>query len=329
MNPLRFVSASVVAVFLALLPVRGYPDTPPAASPAASPQRSAETGPELLANRRVMVLGDSITQGGGYVTFIEYLLQKYHPALDFDIVSVGLSSETTSGLSEEGHAGGKFPRPCLHERLGRALEAVKPALVVACYGMNDGIYLPYSEDRMRAFRDGITRMVERCNAAGAQVVLVTPPAYDNWGSESQYDTVLARFAAWQMSTPPQGVAAVADLHTLMADALAQRQKKDPEFHFAKDGIHPNELGHLVMALSILNELNVETPSGTPEELLPVITADPLFALVRKHREVRSAGWLQHIGYTRERVVQPGSGDIVQVEAEAAELQRQVDALRRK
>ena len=101
-----------------------------------------------------MVLGDSITQGGGYVTFIEYLLEKQYPALTFDIISVGLSSETTSGLSEEGHAGGKFPRPCLHERLGRALEAVKPTLVVACYGMNDGIYLPYSEDRMQLFVTG-------------------------------------------------------------------------------------------------------------------------------------------------------------------------------
>jgi lysophospholipase L1-like esterase len=326
MNQFRFVSVSVLAVSLALLPSSGHSsDT----TPAAPSQSSADEGAGLLAGKRVLVLGDSITQGGGYVTFIEHLLEKRYPALDFDIVSVGLASETTSGLSEEGHAGGKFPRPCLHERLGRALEAVKPALVVACYGMNDGIYLPYSEDRMQAFRDGITRMVQRCNAAGAQVVLVTPPVFDNRGSDSQYDTVLARFADWEVSSPPQGVLAVADLHTLMAEALAERQKEDPKFHFAGDGIHPNDLGHLVMALSILKELKVETPSEMPEDLLPVIKTDPLFPLVCKHREGRSAGWLPHIGYTRERFVQPGTGDIAKTEAEAAEIQEQVDAIRRK
>lgn len=315
-----------VTVSLTLLLSSGYSS---GATPARPPQSSADKGAGLLAGKRVMVLGDSITQGGGYVTFIEYLLESQYPALDFDIVSVGLSSETTSGLSEEGHAGGRFPRPCLHERLGRALETVKPKLVVTCYGMNDGIYLPYSDDRMRAFRDGIARMVERCNAAGAQVVLVTPPVFDNRGSGSDYDSVLAKFAEWEVSDPPQGVIAVADLHTLMADALAQRQKKDPRFHFAKDGVHPNELGHLVMALSILKELKVETPSETPEDLLPVIKADPLFALVRKHRAGRSAGWLPYIGYTRERFVASGTGDIAKTEAEAAEIQQQVDALRRK
>lgn len=326
MNHFRFVSASIFAVFLAVLLSSGYCSETTLAAPL---QSSADEGASLLAGKRVMVLGDSITQGGGYVTFIEYLLEKQYPALDFDIVSVGLSSETTSGLSEEGHAGGRFPRPCLHERLGRALEAVQPALVVACYGMNDGIYLPYSEDRMQAFRDGITRMVKRCNAVGAQVVLVTPPVFDNRGSDSEYDTVLARFAEWEVSTPPQGVVAVADLHTLMADALTQRQKEDPKFHFAKDGVHPSELGHLVMALSILNELNVETPSETPENLLPIIKTDPLFALVCKHRAGRSAAWLPHIGYTRERFVEPGTGDIAKAEAEAAEIQQQVDVLRRK
>jgi lysophospholipase L1-like esterase len=326
MNDPRFVSASILAISLALFSSSGYSAD---AAPATSPPASAREGVGLLAGKRVMVLGDSITQGGGYVTFIEYLLQKHHPALSFDIVSVGLSSETTSGLSEEGHAGGRFPRPCVHERLGRALEAVKPDLVVACYGMNDGIYLPYSEERMQAFRDGITRMVERCNAAGAQVVLVTPPVFDNRGSDSTYDTVLATFADWETSTPPKGVVAVADLHTLMADALAQRKQEDPSFHFARDGIHPNELGHLVMALSILKELKIDPPSETPEELLPVIKADPLFALVRQHRKSRSAGWLPYIGYTRERVVAPGTGDIAEVEAAAAEIQEQVDALRRK
>lgn len=79
-----------------------------------------------LAGKRVVFLGDSITQSGGYVAFTTYYLEKRNPEKDFDILGLGLASETLSGLSEDGHAGGRFPRPCLFERLGRVLEKTKP-----------------------------------------------------------------------------------------------------------------------------------------------------------------------------------------------------------
>jgi len=134
---------------------------------------------DSLAGKRIVFLGDSITQAGGYVASMTYFLEKLNPAKDFDVYSLGLSSETVSGLSEEGHAGGKFPRPCLFERLSRLLEKVKPDVVFACYGMNDGIYKPLDPDRFAAFRKGITKLIEQCQAAGVkQVFLVTPPIYD-------------------------------------------------------------------------------------------------------------------------------------------------------
>lgn len=64
---------------------------------------------EALAGKRIVVLGDSITQGGTYVSFMDYFLQKARPQLRFEVYPLGLSSETLSGLSEAGHAGGKFP----------------------------------------------------------------------------------------------------------------------------------------------------------------------------------------------------------------------------
>ena len=94
------------------------------------------------AEPRVLFLGDSITYDGRWTTLVESALRATPAFESAEIVNMGLPSETVSGLSEEGHAGGKFPRPDLHERLGRVLEGYKPTLVIACYGMNDGIYLP-------------------------------------------------------------------------------------------------------------------------------------------------------------------------------------------
>src|SRR5262249_58388263 len=98
-----------------------------ALSPAlAAPLAAQDT--ESLAGKRVVFLGDSITQSGGYVAFTTWYLEKLYPMKDFDIIGLGLASETLSGLSEDGHAGCKFPRPCLFERLGRLPEKARPGI---------------------------------------------------------------------------------------------------------------------------------------------------------------------------------------------------------
>src|SRR5437764_10450633 len=125
---------------------------------------------DALAGKRVVFLGDSITQAGGYIGFTTYYLEKLYPKKDFDLLGLGLASETLSGLSEAGHAGGKFPRPCLFERLGRVLEKARPEVVVACYGMNDGIYQPLDNDRFAAFRKGVTKLAGQCRAAGVKQI---------------------------------------------------------------------------------------------------------------------------------------------------------------
>ena len=91
------------------------------------------------------------------------------------MVGIGLSSETCSGLSEPDHP---FPRPDVHERLDRALAKVRPDVVVACYGMNDGIYYPFGEDRFKAYQNGVNRLIEKVHATGAKLILLAPPPFD-------------------------------------------------------------------------------------------------------------------------------------------------------
>ena len=86
-----------------------------------------------------LFLGDSIIQAGHYVDYIEtwYLLNEAEAP---DIIDLGVSSETVSNSSEPDHP---FARPWLHSRLDDVLARIQPDLVVACYGMNDGIYHPF------------------------------------------------------------------------------------------------------------------------------------------------------------------------------------------
>jgi lysophospholipase L1-like esterase len=274
---------------------------------------------EALAGKRIVVLGDSITQGGTYVSFMDYFLQKSRPALRYEIYPLGLSSETLSGLSEVGHAGGKFPRPCLFERLGRTLEKVKPEVVFACYGINDGIYQPLDAARFKAFQDGVNKLLDQCQAAGVkQVFLVTPPIYDLTAKpgEFNYDSVMTAYAAWEMELKRPGLTVV-DLHSAMRKARDARAEV-----FSRDRIHPGDDGHLLMARTILAGAGVATPEVSAKEAI----ADPLFKAIDQLRRLRATKWMAHVGYTRERVVSPAPlGD---AEEQVAKLQAKVDELRR-
>ena len=272
-----------------------------------------------LAGKKIVFLGDSITQGGGYISCASYYLNRLYPQKNFDIYPLGLSSETLSGLSEPNHAGGKFPRPCLFERLGRLLEKTQPDVVFACYGINDGIYLPLDDGRCAAFKNGVHKLIAQCQAAGVKkIFLVTPPIFDatTKPDEFNYDSVMTAYAAWELTLKIPGVQVI-DLHTVMRKARDARTEV-----FSKDHIHPGDAGHLLMARTMLAALGVQTP----EEPLATIQADPLFKQADLLRRHRSSHWMQHIGYTREKVVTPQPlGD---TETEAAKIQSKMDALRR-
>ena len=161
---------------------------------------------------RILFLGDSITYQGSYVSIIEAALITQYPDNNYRVINLGLGSETVSGLSEEGHAGGRFPRPDLNERLDRALAQNGPDLVIACYGMNDGIYLPLADDRFAAFRQGMIWLRAKVIAAGANIIHLTPPVFDPApipdrvksvdGKPAKfyggYNDVLGTYAAWLM-----------------------------------------------------------------------------------------------------------------------------------
>ena len=288
--------------------------------------RSLLTAPLLaqdvdsLAGKRVVFLGDSITQAGGYVGFTTYYLEKFHPQKDFDVLSLGLASETLSGLSEENHAGGKFPRTCLFERLGRVLEKAKPDVVFACYGINDGIYLPLDKDRFTAFQKGVARLIEQCKEAGVkQVFLIAPPIYDFAPKANgfNYDAVLTEYAKWETTLKIPGVHAI-DLHTAMRKARDARTAP-----FSNDRVHPGDDGQLLIAKTLLAAIGVKAP----DETVAAIEADPLYKLVEEKRGLRSVQWMKHIGYTREKTVLPEP--LGTVEADAAKLQDKIDALRRR
>jgi lysophospholipase L1-like esterase len=291
----------------------------------ASPVWSAEPGPDALTKaKRVLILGDSITYGGGYVVDFECWVAT-RPGPKPEIINMGLPSETVSGLSEDGHAGGKFPRPDLHERLGRALPALKPDLILACYGMNDGIYQPLDEARFKAFRDGTTRLREAAAKAGAGIIHLTPPVYDAVpvkGRNDFYDGVLAKYAEWLLEQRKTAGWSVIDIHGPMSQRIAEERKANPAFTFAGDGVHPNAAGHRVMAEPLVAFFGGAEAVAPWKARLETPEGKALRKLVEQRMAVRRDAWLAAVGHKR-----PGIGKGLPVEEagkKADELTKQIE-----
>ena len=105
------------------------PSTPRPPQPAKppSPQPVIEPQPEALRNKhRIVVVGDSITQSGGQYGGYVWLLQRYlnflYPQQPVEIISSGVSGNTSTQLYE------RFKQDVLEK---------KPDLITINIGVND------------------------------------------------------------------------------------------------------------------------------------------------------------------------------------------------
>ena len=269
-----------------------------------------------------LFLGDSNTYAGDYVAMYEAasLLAGDRSEVgrgEAGWLNLGLPSETLSGLSEPGHAGGSFPRPDLHERLERIFQHCQPRVVFACYGMNCGIYHPYSDERFLAFQQGVRRLADRVKAAGARLVVVAPPLFDAepirdrtlpQGSPQYdrpyrgYDEVLELYSSWLAAAAAEGKWQVINPRAGMRAFLAERRLTEPRFTVAPDGVHLNEQGHWLVARELLRSegaQGVDLESDTFISAFPAeVEVSELLKLIRQRQRLLSDAYLSAIGHLR-------------------------------
>ncbi len=296
---------------------------------------TASTNAQPIASnvKRVLFLGNSITWAANYVNDVEAWITVHYPNRHIDFVNVGLPSETVSGLSEEGHAGGQFPRPDLHERLQRVLEQTKPDLVFACYGMNDGIYKPFDTGRFQKFKEGIYWMHDAVVKTGARLIHITPPVYDGvLAGNNFYNGVLGRYADWLLTLRDIGKWEVLDVHYPMEKYLQAHRAVDAQFNLdgfalSQDGVHPNETGHWIMAREILSYLGCQGAAACPSiahELARIPNGPAILKLVTQRQNMMRDAWLRSTKHKRPGL--PEGLPLEEAMAKSDEIVRQINDL---
>jgi hypothetical protein len=183
------------------------------------------------------------------------------------------------------------------------------------------------------------RLHDAVVATGATIIHVTPPVFDPQPILAKvlpagradypqpyagYNDVLDRYSVWLLAQRAQGWDVV-DAHGLMNASLARLRKADPAFSFSKDGVHPDALGHAVIARAILTAWGLRPDEG---ELLALLATNPeaeLLKLIRTRRKLLCNAWLTATGHTRPGVT-PGL-PLAEANAQAVAIEEKIRALK--
>lgn len=245
------------------LPLAGSADTPDSKPGSATQNSETASHPyweKLKKGGRIVCLGDSVTgvyyhTGGkrAYTDMFGMALQKSAPQATFNMINAGISGNTTiNGL----------------DRLDRDVLQHKPDLVTVMFGLNDMTRVPPDQ-----YRANLTTIVQRCEAAGAKVMLCTPNNVIDTGSRpivklEQYCAIV-REVGKTLGIP------VADCYAGME--VLRKQDADRWRLLLSDEIHPNLEGHKRMAEIMSQALtgkivNLDDAPTTPPSLAGVEAA---------------------------------------------------------
>ena len=126
------------------------------------------------------------------------------------------------------------------------------------------------------------------------------------GKKIGYANTLDKYANWIISQRKSAAWEVADLHYPMKQFLDAHRKIDSAFQvagfaLAEDGVHPNEVGHWIMAKAILiymKEKDIENFPDIRSAIAVNRNGDKIFQLVVQKQLMMKDAWLTASGHKR-------------------------------
>lgn len=214
----------------------------------------------LAGKRRIVTVGDSITEAGKYPGGYVWLLQRYlnvlYPDRKIEIVNAGISGNKASDMQA------RFQKDAIDK---------KPDLVTINAGVNDVWHAFFDFKNLQFHPQGnlaaglslveytnkITQMVVAAKTAGIRVVLLSPTPIREIldGPENRR---LQEYVAAMREIAKQNQCLFIDLNAPFREVIGTYQKHAGKTLnlLAADGVHPNPSGYRIIAFTILRGLGV-------------------------------------------------------------------------
>ena len=220
--------------------------------------------PRLKPGDRIVTLGDSITEAGGYQAVMKNVFDRFYPNLKIQIINAGIS----------GHKS-----PDMAARLKHDVIDQNPTIVTISCGVNDvwhGFGQPPRGVDLNKYMQLMTQMVQELKVSTqAEIYLLTPTViYENLASAENlklqsYCDAVRKIAAEEKVH-------LVDLNSLFNLVLRSTQVGGaPDFHPTSDGVHMKPAGDFLIAAGILGALGVPMSQilEATEAPIPTIRAD--------------------------------------------------------
>lgn len=215
--------------------------------------------PLIQPGDRVAVVGDSITEQKLYSKYIEAYLLACSGIEDVKTFQYGWGGETAGGFAS---------------RMENDLAGFKPTVVTLCYGMNDGQYRPYADDIGRNYEANMRRIIDGLKKLGVRTIIIGSPGVvdskyfvkNNFAPLSGadgYNQNLGKLRDICKKLAQEYGQPFADVHQAMLDTMIKAKAKMGEDYdvAGKDGVHPRQNGHLVMAYAFLKAMGFDGNIG--------------------------------------------------------------------
>ncbi len=207
---------------------------------AASLLASAGSPAEPVAvqdGEKIAFLGDSITAGG-----------MGSPAGYCRLVISGLEANgikaAAIGAGVSGHKSNQ-----MLDRLERDVIAKKPEWMTLSCGVND-VWHGANGVPLDAYQQNITTIVDRCKAAGIQVMILTATMIGE-DAPNANNQKLAAYNAFLRTLAKEKQCRLADLNADMQAAIQEAGPAKRGNLLTTDGVHMNPAGNMMMATGVL------------------------------------------------------------------------------
>ncbi len=199
---------------------------------------------QLKSGDQIVAIGDSITQGGGYLRDVDAVLAAQYPELKLPkIINVGISGQKAEDLVT---------------RFAKDVVAKKPQWVTLSIGINDvwhRLGQPHDPKVLAAYTANVAKMVDMAQAAGIKVILLAPTVIQE-DATTEGNKRLAAYVAAEKQIAAEKKCQFVDLHQMFLDVLAKKPADVKGNWLTADGVHMKPLGDGLMAIGIFRAVGV-------------------------------------------------------------------------
>lgn len=200
---------------------------------------------------RAVFLGNSITDGGHYHSYIWLYYMTRFPYMDLTVCNAGIGGDTVKDM---------------YERLEGDVLDKQPTVLMVTFGMNDTGYYEYNgdnaaqfgEEKYKACYENFKKLEADLKLlSGVRVVMVGGSPFDEKAkiesaSFKGKNAVMDRVVAFQRRSAEENGWEFVDFSAPMTAINEREQVSNPSFTLCgSDRIHPGNDGHMVMAYLFL------------------------------------------------------------------------------